>query len=280
MPTENITQDDSLESSITNAMESLGTPTEVAEPENSEEPETGEETSTEVETETETEVETETEPETVEISAEDLELIQKLKNPEHRKSAIEALAKAEQLIQEKVEEGAKLPETTKGVKKTAREMAKEMLGDEYDLVPEKLFDLVASLIEERIQPVVETQVSVQKQQILTEIDSAFGKVNSKFDGDVLLYQDEMNKLAEELQIGDRSLEQHIERLYKLAKAENPKVSPKPANADRDKKITVRVARNFREPQAKGSTPEKMIQPNRELSLEDSVRRAAKSLKLA
>lgn len=271
-------QEQTLDTAIENAFEGNNSPGETSET-------TEVETSESEETEEQGE-ESESSEELVEVSQADLDLLKQIRDPETRRATIQALAKAEKLIADKAEEvkGEK-PLTAKQVAKTTRQIAEEVLGEEFNLLPEKFFDLFDQLVEDRLKPLADSQVETQKQAIQREVDTVYSSLADKYD-DFTAHENFMNDLATEIPIKEgHTLEQHMLRLYKISKADNPDVKPLASSKkkevvenDTERKVRIRIQRNSSEPTVKGTTPEREIKASKLLTLEESIQLAVKKHK--
>lgn len=241
---------------------------------------------TDLEEDSEVEPEVKEEEEIVEISKSDLELLKSIRDPKTKAATIRALAEAEKLIDAKrdeVSESGK-PITKAAVRKTSKEIAEEVLGEEINLLPDKFFELFETLLQEKLAPLVTNQYEAEKVRMAGEVDTVFQKLSNELSGYAAL-ENEMNALVTEYPPAQGlTLEKYMRRLYTLAAAENPtKVGKKTvseksdsASEESDRKIRIRIGRNSTEPTVKGQAPEKEGRVRKEMTLDDSIRAAIQS----
>lgn len=250
---------------------------ETVEPEVSDEANDSEETET-VETQEEDLEDTEeTEDDVEEITQEELQLLRDLKDPAKKQEVIRNLAKAEKILEERIDKG-EAPKTQKQIEKTAKEIAQELLGDEFTLLPDKFIDLLELLISRQVNPIKQESLKVQTQVLETQIDESFNKLNTKHEGDLSKYADRMTELSHEVAPkADESVEAYILRIYKYAKAEaGDKVSP--STTSRKDSVRIRVQRNANDPTFRTASPDKLVKPSKALTLDESIALAEKSIR--
>jgi len=215
----------------------------------------------------------------IEIDASDLELLNKLKDPAQRDSTLRAMLKIEAAVENKLENAVKLPETKAQVKRTSRELAQELLGDELNLLPDKITDLIEQMIadklQEGLQPVIESQTSLLRQSLDSQVTAAMGIIIKDFP-DFPAYENEMNALTNTISPAtNQSLKDYMLRIYHIAKAENPKAASG-KTPEHDKKVTIRVQNNLRQPSNKTTpVPSARNTVVKAMSVDDAIRLAVK-----
>ena len=225
------------------------------------------------ETSEETESGEETETTEEEISEQELQLLKQIRDPKTRIEAIKALATAEKLIEEKLEEKGEKPQTSRQVAKTRKEIMDEILGEDAALLPDKFLELLDVLIDQKLTP-------LQEDVVTTQINETYNKLASdpNCPGFVEL-ESAMNSLVADLPRKDNEpIESYMRRLYRIAKAENPdKIPVKKTESETERKVKIRITRNVNDPQLKGTTPERETRATKALTLEESIRLAQQDL---
>ncbi len=217
MPLPDETLPQSLDESIESALNSQNSPAKEEETENTS-PENEESETDEVAEENTLAEETQE----IELTQEELSLLQKIRNPETRKSAIETLAKAEKIIEEKVSETSEKdkgtrPFTNSEKKQTIEEIAAEILGDEADLLPANFLKFFMKAIETKLEPIFQSQAQTAEQLAMSEINTSYSKLASDetLPGFVEL-EPVMNELSQDLpHKPGEGIEAYMRRLYKL-----------------------------------------------------------------
>ena len=204
-------------------------------------PET-EETQVTEQTEAETEqvVEETTEPEsseasdeTVDINKDDYNLLLLLKNPDTRTATIQAL-----LQHEGVKDEPRQTET-KSSKSLADEI-KEVMGEDFDQVPAKLWPAIDKLLDLKVQNVQNRIEQTQRFQIEREATEATERLYKKFN-DVAKYEKDMSALMQKYSPAqNQSQYDYLQDMYDLAK------SKKSSSPTAQSKINARIRQNSRE----------------------------------
>jgi hypothetical protein len=193
-------------------------------------------TTSEVETEEtadSTESQEETQDEQVEINKEDYNLLLLLKNPDTRNATIQALLQ---------HQGVTFPDrkTETTVTKSLGDEIKEMMGDDFDQVPTKLWPTIEKMLDKKVQAVESRIQENARIQIERESQAATEKLLNKYN-DVAKYEADMAKLMKIYSPSNGQPQyEYLQDIYFLAKSKRSAVPSIQA------KVNARIRQNSKE----------------------------------
>jgi uncharacterized membrane-anchored protein YjiN (DUF445 family) len=205
----------------------------------------------------------------VEISQDEVDLLAKLKDPKLRKQILRDLASEEGLIEKAADKLGENP-TKQAQRKTITELAQELMGDDYTLIPPSLITVLEKLVNLSSSELRNEVTALRTEKFQSEFDSVYSKL-SKDIPDYTKFNDEYKTLSEEFPMPPgKDLEQHMRDLYSLAKAR--------ANGNsqgKNEKLVKRIVRNANAPTVTGKTTQPVQPPPQVLNRKDAIQLAIK-----
>jgi len=198
------------------------------------------------------------------------DLLSLLQNPQTQKQTILALAKQAGLLEAPAEKKKEEPPTVE-------EMLRQVLGDEYNLLPPKIGRALEKILEVKIKAVTDTLAESQELQIQRDAKNAEVALLKKYK-DVSKYQNAMLQIMEQYHpAAGVSQSDYLEDVYLLAKAKAGKSIGEKAALQ----FANRVNRNAKDDDGKGTSNDS--EPVRKsmitkLSLDDAITSAVRELK--
>lgn len=103
--------------------------------------------------------------------------------------------------------------------KSVQALLKEGLGKEYEFLADRLGPAIEKVLDQEREQLNERFVAQEKHRIEMQVISSTDKLLKDTKGDSKKYETRMTTLAEEIPIGNMSMDTYIRRLYNVAKSE-------------------------------------------------------------